>query len=68
VATRNKTARTASRSPKAGRPPKPTAPAARVKRRQKRATAAVKKDTMVMQTTKDPRAGWSGSRASRQMR
>jgi hypothetical protein len=33
-----------------------------VKRRQKSAHAAVKKDTMLVQTERDPRARWSGSR------
>jgi hypothetical protein len=64
VATRKKTARTSSRSKKAGRPPQPTAPTNRVKRRQKSATAAVRKDTMLVQTEQDPRARWSGARPS----
>jgi hypothetical protein len=62
VATRKKTPGTPARSPKAGRPPKPSARPARVKRRDKSATTAVKKDTMLVQTERDPRARWSGSK------
>ena len=61
MATRKKTA-APRRSPKAGRPPQTSARPARVKRRSKTAHAAVKKDTMLVQTERDPRARWSGSR------
>jgi hypothetical protein len=62
MATRKKTAPTARRSVKAGRPPKASARPARVKRRDKTATTAVKKDTTIVQTERDPRARWSGSK------
>jgi hypothetical protein len=66
MATRKKAARktapTPRRSPKAGRPPQTSTRPARVKRRAKSAHAAVKKDTMLVQTERDPRARWSGSR------
>ena len=45
-----------------GRPPQPTARPGRVKRREKSAHASVKKDTMLVQTERDPRARWSGSK------
>jgi hypothetical protein len=62
MATRKNSAPPPQRSPKAGRPPQTSARPARVKRRQKSAHAAVKKDTMLVQTERDPRARWSGSR------
>jgi len=62
MATRKKTGPTPRRSPKAGRPPKASAQPAQVKRRARTATAAVKKDTMLVQTERDPRARWSGSK------
>jgi hypothetical protein len=62
VATRKKSTRTSPRSKKAGRPPQPSAPPKRVRRRQKSATAAVRKDTTLVQTEKDPRARWSGAK------
>jgi hypothetical protein len=62
MATRKKTGATPRRSPKAGRPPRVSALPAHVKRREKSARTAVKKDTMLMQTERDPRARWSGSR------
>jgi hypothetical protein len=46
------------RSAKAGRPPEePTAPA-RVRRRRKTAHAAVRKDTMLLETAHGPRILW----------
>ena len=48
----------ARRSPKAGRPPRETPPTPRVRRRQKRARAAVRKDGMLMQAADGPRVLW----------
>jgi hypothetical protein len=48
-----------ARSPKAGRPPKDVIP---TPRGQKTASAAVRKDTMLMQTDRGPRARWPASR------
>jgi hypothetical protein len=48
-----------ARSAKAGRPPKDVTPKPRG---QRTATAAVRKDTMLMQTDRGPRARWPGSR------
>ena len=62
MATRKTTAPTPRRSPKAGRPPQTSARPARVKRREKSAHAAVRKDTMLVQPERDPRARWSGSK------
>jgi hypothetical protein len=50
------------RSKKAGRPPTELAAIPRVRRRQKTATAAVRKDTTVFQSTQDPRARWPASK------
>jgi hypothetical protein len=50
------------RSKKAGRPPEQRAVIARVRRRQKTAQAAVRKDTMLLQSTQDPRARWPASK------
>jgi hypothetical protein len=47
------------RSVKAGRPPKATAS---TPRGQKTAHTAVRKDTMIMQTDRGPRARWPASR------
>jgi hypothetical protein len=44
------------RSAKAGRPPEEASP--RVRRRQKTAHAAVKKDTMMLQAAEGPRVLW----------
>lgn len=52
----------AARSPKAGRPPREMAPTAQGRRRQKTATVAVVKDTMMMQTGRGPRTRWAASR------
>ena len=49
-----------ARSAKAGRPPTEVTPAPRG---QKTAHAAVRKDTMLMQTDRGPRARWTGSRS-----
>jgi hypothetical protein len=62
MATRKKSAPPPHRSPNAGRPPQPTARPGRVKRREKSAHASVKKDTILVQTERDPRARWSGSK------
>ena len=59
---RQKSPRGATRSKKAGRPPESTATPARVKRRLKTATAAVRKDTMLLQSAQDPRARWPAAR------
>jgi hypothetical protein len=49
---------TPPRSPKAGRPPEDRAVPPRVRRRQKTAHAAVKKDTMMLQAAEGPRVLW----------
>jgi hypothetical protein len=59
---RQGSSRGATRSKKAGRPPEPTATPARVRRRLKTATAAVRKDTMLLQSAQDPRARWPAAR------
>jgi hypothetical protein len=53
---------TGTRSKKAARPPEPTAAPARVRRRRKTATAAVRKDTTLFQSAQDPRARWPAAR------
>ena len=50
------------RSKKAGRPPELRPVTSRVRRRQKTATAAVRKDTMLLQSAEDPRARWPASK------
>ena len=50
--------RKASRSPKAGRPPEEAVAPPRVRRRQKTAHGAVKKDTMLLQASQGPRVLW----------
>lgn len=50
------------RSAKAGRPPQELSATPRVRRRQKTATAAVRKDTMLLQSAEDPRARWPASK------
>jgi hypothetical protein len=50
-----------TRSAKAGRPPEPAPVNPRTRRRQKTARAAVRKDTMLLQTP-DTRARWPASR------
>jgi hypothetical protein len=62
MATRRKAAPTPRQSPKAGRPPKASPKPSRVKRREKSARVAVKKDTTLEQTERGSRARWSGSR------
>lgn len=47
-----------TRSPKAGRPPEEAVAPPRVRRRQKTAHAAVKKDTMILQAPEGPRVLW----------
>jgi hypothetical protein len=51
-----------SRSKKAGQPPREVAVAPRVRRRQKTAQAAVRKDTSLLQPPADPRARWPASK------
>jgi hypothetical protein len=51
-----------ARSSKAGRPPHEIVPTAQGRRRRKTATVAVKKDGMLMQTSRGPRSRWPGSR------
>ncbi len=46
------------RSPKAGRPPEEAGVPVRVRRRQKTAHAAVRKDTMILQAPEGPRVLW----------
>jgi hypothetical protein len=48
----------APRSRKAGRPPEPRAVPARVRRRQKSARAAFRKDTTIHQAAEGPRVVW----------
>jgi hypothetical protein len=58
---RRKTAKSAlrpTRSPKAGRPPRETVAPPRVRRRQKTAHAAVRKDSMLLQAPDGPRVVW----------
>ena len=50
------------RSKKAGRPPESRTEIPRVRRRQKTASAAIRKDTMLLQSAQDPRARWPASR------
>jgi hypothetical protein len=51
------------RSRKAGRPPtQPPAPP-HVRRRQRKATAAVRKGTTLLQPAEEPRVLWGGSRS-----
>jgi hypothetical protein len=51
-------ARTAVRSPKAGRPPEEAFSPPQVRRRRKTAHVAVRKDTLMMQTDDGPRVLW----------
>jgi hypothetical protein len=51
-----------TRSKKAGRPPEPQAGSPRVRRRQKTAQAAVRKDTTWQQPAVEPRARWPAAR------
>jgi len=48
----------AARSAKAGRPPEESISSPRVRRRQKTAHTAVRKDTMILQATDGPRVLW----------
>jgi hypothetical protein len=52
----------APRSKKAGQPAREVPAAPRVRRRQKTATAAMRKDTAVFQSSEDPRARWPASK------
>lgn len=47
-----------ARSAKAGRPPREGVAPPRVRRRQKTAHAAVRKDTMLMEAAEGPRVRW----------
>ena len=51
-----------ARSKKAGQPPRELSTTSRVRRRQKTATTAVRKDTMLLQSAEDPRARWPASK------
>jgi hypothetical protein len=51
-----------TRSKKAGRPPESRPETPRVRRRQKTAQAAVRKDTMLLQSAQDPRARWPAAK------
>jgi hypothetical protein len=57
-----KSAMTSPRSKKAGQPPQEVTGPPRGRRRQKTATAAVRKDTTVFQSSQDPRARWPASK------
>jgi hypothetical protein len=50
------------RSPKAGRPPEEPAASRGVRRRQRRAIAAVRKDTTLSQAARGPRVLWGVTR------
>ena len=50
------------RSKKAGRPPESRPETPRVRRRQKTAQAAVRKDSMLLQSAQDPRARWPAAK------
>ena len=50
------------RSAKAGRPPMEVAASPAVKRRQKTARAAVRKDTTILQSPRGPRVLWGRAR------
>ncbi len=52
----------AARSPKAGRPPETRAVAPRVRRRQRTATVAFRKDTTIHQAAEGPRVVWGGTK------
>jgi hypothetical protein len=57
-----KSANPSLRSKKAGQPPRELPATAHVRRRQKTATVAVRKDTTVLQSSQDPRARWPASK------
>ena len=57
-----KSAKPSLRSKKAGQPPQELSTTPRVRRRQKTATIAVRKDTMLLQSAEDPRARWPASK------
>ena len=57
-----KSAKPSPRSKKAGQPPRELSTTPRVRRRQKTATTAVRKDTMLLQSAEDPRARWPASK------
>jgi hypothetical protein len=51
-----------ARSKKAGRPPESRPETPRVRRRQKTAKETVRKDSMVIQSTYEPRARWPAAK------
>ena len=57
-----KSLKPALRSKKAGQPAQELPAVPRVRRRQKTATAAMRKDTAVFQSSEDPRARWPASK------
>jgi len=59
---RVRSAKEGARSPKAGRPPVPQAIPARVRRRQKSARTAFRKDTTIHQAAQGPRAIWAATK------
>jgi len=58
----------AKRSPKAGKPPQEVAASSQVRRRQKTATAAFKKDTMLSQAAEGPRVWWAAGKPKEKKR
>ena len=59
---RARSARKPGRSAKAGRPPDLRAMPARVRRRQRSAVAAFRKDTTIHQAAEGPRAIWAATK------
>jgi hypothetical protein len=59
---RVRNARKPARSPKAGRPPDLQVMPARVRRRQKSARTAFRKDTTIHQAAEGPRATWAATK------
>lgn len=66
--TRAKDAPHPPRSAKAGRPPRQTVQSPQVRRRAKTARAAVRKDTMIMQTGDGPRVRWAAGKPKEKKR
>jgi hypothetical protein len=63
-----KTPTKVARSPKAGAPPADPPSPSRVRRRQKRARAALSKGTTLFETDHGPRAAWPASVSKRRKR
>jgi hypothetical protein len=61
-AARVRSAKQGRRSPKAGRPPASKVTPPRVRRRQKSARAAFRKDTTIHQAAEGPRVAWGVTR------